>query len=63
VFWLGAVLSAAGTILADGLGGSLGAYTLVTASGVALLLSVPRLRAARLTRQATATVPTTTTAT
>lgn len=63
VFVLGAVLSAAGTILAEGMGGTFAGYTLVTASGVALLLWLPRLRTVRRPRRPAATVPTTTSAT
>lgn len=63
VFWLGAVLSAAGTILADRLGGSFAVYTVVTVIGVALLLWLTWLRVERLHRRSSATVPASITAT
>lgn len=57
MFWIGAVLSAAGTILAVRLDGSFVVYTLVTVAGVAVLLWVAWLRATWFPRRSAATSP------
>ncbi len=63
IFWIGAVLSAAGTILVVRLGESFAAYTAVTAAGIAVLLWVARLRATRFPRRSAATASATVTPT
>jgi hypothetical protein len=63
MFWLGAVLSAAGTILADRLGASFAAYTLVTVVGIAVLLWAARLREIRSRGRSAVTTPVTITPT
>ncbi|MFN8193913.1 MAG: OpgC domain-containing protein [Nocardioidaceae bacterium] len=60
MFWIGAVLSAAATIVAVRLGESWAAYTAVTALGVVALLGAARLRATRFPRR-TSSAPAVTT--